>query len=105
MPSINPTKAALSAAINRAIAKGSPVIVDQPTLATLKERANTARDQLDTVCRAHYPDGRWGAYRACECDQPLPDDVSTAMDAYHDALHNFFHARDGDRGFLGSRGL
>jgi hypothetical protein len=101
----NPARQALSRAVNRAIAKGSPVIAEKPSLQCLKDRADRASAKFDEACRPHFCDGRWGAYRAIECGNPVPASVSAALDAYHAAVRAFYAARDGERGFLGSRGL
>ena len=101
----NPAREALSRAVNRAIANGAPIIEEKPTLAALRERSDAAEKAFDDACRPHYCDGRWGAYRAIECGQDVPHVVAAALDAYHAALHAFYAARDGDKGFLGSRGL
>lgn len=74
------------------------------TLACLKERADRAGKAFDDACRPHYVDGRWGAYRAIECNQAVPPAVTAALDAYHAATRAFYAARDGEKGFLGSRG-
>jgi len=71
----------------------------------LRIDADTASDVFDAACRPHYCDGRWGAYRAIECGQEVPKSVLDAMNGYCDALHAFYRARDGEKGFLCSRGL
>ncbi len=86
-------------ALSRAVAKGTP-IVEQPTLACLRERADRAETEFNTVCLKYYPDGKWGGYRAIECDT-APKDVIAAMEIYHAATHAFYSARDGENGFLG----
>lgn len=75
------------------------------TLTSLKTAADAASLAFDAACKPHYCDGRWGAYRAIECGQSVPASVNAALDAYHDATHAFYAARDGSKGFLGSRGL
>ena len=74
-------------------------------LSDLKESADRAGRAFDDAARPHYVDGRWGYYRAIECGQPIPPAVEEAFNAYHAATHAFYAARDGDKGFLGSRGL
>ena len=74
-------------------------------LRELKRAADEASDALDTACRPHWCDGRWGFYRAEECGLPVPREVTEAGDRYLAALHAFYAARDGDKGFLGGRGL
>lgn len=73
-------------------------------ISELRLMAERAAAHFDEVCRPYYPDGRWGAYRAFECDQETPSDVDTALDAYHAATHAYYVARDGVAGFLGSKG-
>lgn len=77
----------------------------KPDLAALRVATDQAEAAFDAACRPHYVDGRWGAYRAIECDQPVPPNVLDALNAYHAATHAFYAARDGEKGFLGSRGL
>lgn len=74
-------------------------------LAALKAAADEAGAAFDAACKPHYCDARWGYYRAVECGQPVPASVEAAFNAYHDATHAFYAARDGSKGFLGSRGL
>ena len=70
-------------------------------LQRLRNHADDAGTAFDAVCRPHYADGRWGAYRAIECGQDVPAAVETALDAYHAATTAFYTARDGSGGFLG----
>lgn len=72
-------------------------------LKSLKAKADAASDSFDAACRPHFCDGRWGAYRAIECDQKVPASVTAALDGYHAALHAYYLARDGENGFLGGR--
>lgn len=95
----------ISSVVNAAIGKGGKPIVEQPTLRCLKDRADAAGTAFDAACKPHFADGRWGAYRAIECGQEIPATVDAAMTAYHDATQAFYRARDGEGGFLGSRGL
>ncbi|EBU7498207.1 hypothetical protein DK058_25365, partial [Salmonella enterica subsp. enterica serovar Typhi] len=74
-------------------------------LKRLRAVADASEAAFDAACRPHYCDGRWGAYRAIECGQVVPGPVTDAMDDYLAATHAFYAARDGDKGFLGSRGL
>lgn len=74
-------------------------------LAALKAAADKAGDAFDAACKPHYCDVRWGYYRAVERNQPVPASVEAAFNAYHAATHSFYAARDGSKGFLGSRGL
>lgn len=74
-------------------------------IAQLKRAADTARAKFEAVCQPVYVDGVWGAYRAIECDQPVPANILRTMDETHAAVHAFYRARDGEHGFLGGRGL
>lgn len=74
-------------------------------LAALKAAADEAGAAFDKACKSHYCDARWGYYRAVECKQPVAPSVEAAFNAYHAATHAFYAARDGSKGFLGSRGL
>jgi hypothetical protein len=74
-------------------------------LASVRAAADKADKAFDDACRPHYVDGRWGAYRAIECNHEVPRSVIAAMNEAHSAIQAFYIARDGDRGFLGSRGL
>lgn len=102
---MNPARAMLTEVNNRLIAEGQTPIEEQPTLECLKFRADQAGATFDAACKPHYCDGRWGAYRAIECGQDVPQSVMSALDACHDATQAYFLARDGEKGFLGSRGL
>ena len=75
------------------------------SLSLLRAKADAADTAFDDACRPHYADGRWGAYRAIECGQNVPEEVITASDAALAARHAFYLARDGAGGVLGSRGL
>lgn len=101
---MNPARAALSRAVNRSIANGTPVIEERPTLALLKERVDAAGDAFDAACRPHYVN-RWDYYLALERGEKTPRAVDDAADAYLAASQAFYAARDGAGGFLGSRGL
>ncbi|MCH4543143.1 hypothetical protein [Ochrobactrum sp. A-1] len=72
-------------------------------LKTLRVIADDADAAFDAACKPHYTDGRWGAYRAIECGIDVPKSVMSALDAAHAARQAFYLARDGERGFLGSR--
>ena len=67
-------------------------------LETLNAQAATAEAAFDAACKPYYCDGRWGAYRAIECDQEVPATVWAALDAYHAATHAYYLARDGHLG-------
>jgi hypothetical protein len=75
------------------------------TLTELKAVLDKAEAAFDKIARRDYVDGRWGYYRAIECDQPVKPDVQQAFDVSHEALRAFYIARDGSMGFLGSKGL
>lgn len=74
-------------------------------LAQLRQVAEIARAEFEQACQPAYVDGVWGAYRAIECDQPVPANILRAMDETYAAIQAYYRARDGDRGFLGARGL
>lgn len=74
-------------------------------LQAMKSAADEAGKRFDEVCRPHFCDGRWGAYRALEYGQALPRNVEAALDEYNSAVMAYYLARDGDRGFLGARGV
>lgn len=74
------------------------------TLQDLRVAADKAERDFDDACRPHYCDARWGYYRAVECGQSVPAAVEAACNEYHRAAHAYYAARDGERGFLGSRG-
>lgn len=81
--------------------------MNTPNLSRLREIADAAEAAFDAECRAAFADGRWGYYRAMEGvdgGKGLTHAMHKACDAYLVAVHNFYHARDGDRGFLGARG-
>lgn len=63
-------------------------------LKDLKDAADRAGSAFDAAARPHYPDGRWGAYRAAECGLDMPTDVWAALKAYHAATYAFCLARD-----------
>lgn len=65
-------RSAVTRAVNRAIARDEPIFTEQPTLRCLKDRADAAGEAFDAACKPHYVDGRWGAYRAIECNQAVP---------------------------------
>lgn len=74
-------------------------------LSALRADADAADAAFDAACRPHYCDGRWGAYRAIERGEPVPTEVTAALDAAHGARHAYYLARDGAAGFLGGRGI
>lgn len=76
-----------------------------PDLHTLRAAADAATAAFDAACAPHYRDGRWGAYRAIDARQSVPAEVLAALDAELTATHAYYRARDGETGFLGSKGL
>lgn len=74
-------------------------------LKALRATADALDDAFDEVCDRHYDGGRWDAYRLLDAGEPVPAEVSRAMDAALAARLAFYDARDGALGFLGSRGL
>lgn len=74
-------------------------------LKALKQAADDAGAAFDKACKPHYRDARWGYYRAVECGQPVPASVEAAFNAYNEATGAYYAARDGSKGFLGSRGV
>lgn len=74
-------------------------------LSALKQAADAAGGAFDKACKPYYVDGRWGYYRAVECNWPVSAEVEAAFNAYHAATYAFYEARDGSKGFLGARGM
>lgn len=95
--------------VTGAVERGeAQAIVEQPTLQTLKERADRAGAAFDAECSKVFCDGRWGYYRAMEGvngGEGVTDAMHRASDEYMKATHAYYSMRDGDKGFLGSRGL
>lgn len=74
-------------------------------LSDLRDALGVAEKRFDDVCRKHYVN-RWDYYLACERNPAsCPVECHEAADAYIAATHAFYAARDGERGFLGGRGL
>ena len=83
----------------------------------LREVAANAERIFETVLREKYPCAdKFVWFRACEAerngradefDRKMAADpqIRAAHDTYIEAIHAFYRARDGERGFLGSRGL
>lgn len=90
---------------------------NSPDLETLHKTAHTKEIAFETILRAHYPRAdRWTYYRAAEKTQNGTADkwdremaenteINAAHAEYIRALHAFYAVRDGNKGFLGSRGL
>lgn len=75
-------------------------------LARLRAAADAAEIAFENAARREYgPDGRWEFYRRDAQGLPLDAKVLEACNAYVAALHIYYQARDGERGFLGGRGL
>jgi hypothetical protein len=86
-------------------------------LRDLREVASNAERIFETLLREKYPRAdRFVWFRAREAlrngtadrfDRDMANDpqILRAHDAYIEALHAFYRARDGERGFLGARGL
>ena len=89
----------------------------KPLINDLREVASNAECIFETLLREKYPHAdRFVWFRACEAlrngtadrfDRDMANDpqILRAHDVYIKALHTFYHARDGERGFLGTRGL
>lgn len=74
-------------------------------LKALHLRANEAEaDFIAACCAAGYA-GQFSAYRAEEAGAVWTPALVAVHAAYIEALHAFYLARDGERGFLGGRGL
>ena len=58
----------------------------------------------DACVKAGFAD-YWEAYKSENDGNPWPEEVKKAWEAQRDALHAYYGARDGDKGFLGGRGL
>jgi hypothetical protein len=91
-------------------------------LAPLLAAANAARAAFESEVPKHFPgNDRWHWSRACAAmrgencrrnddtsnDEALAahPEIRAAYDAYITALHVYYRARDGEHGFLGSRGV
>lgn len=75
-------------------------------LAALRAASDAAFARFNEVSSKYYQDGSWGAYKAYDEDKDaVPVEVIEAMNNLSNALHVYYRARDGEKGFLGSRGL
>jgi hypothetical protein len=74
------------------------------TLSQLKAEADKASDVFEAACLRHYSNGKWGYYRAFDDKRAIPAGLDDLRDTAVRTLHAFYSARDGERGFLGSRG-
>lgn len=74
-------------------------------LKTLYAAIKPASDAFDAACVACGYADRWDAYHRQDKGDNWPESVALACDAETKALHAYYSARDGDKGFLGSRGL
>jgi hypothetical protein len=89
----------------------------KPFINDLREVASDAERIFETSLREKYPRAdRFVWFKACELerkgaadkfDRDMANDpqIKRAYDAYIDALHTFYRARDGEGGVLGGRGL
>lgn len=75
--------------------------MNKTTLHALRKAVAAAETTLETECAENGFSDRWDAYRAEEAGERLPESIRVAHDAYIAASHEFYLARDGDRGFLG----
>ena len=83
------------------------------SLDTLRQLATVAEQHFETELRNQYPRAdKFTWYRACEkatngttnhfdLDMAHNQRIRAAHDAYIRAIHAFYEARDGERGFLG----
>lgn len=101
----NPALEALRRNVSGKISPNNPPITGKPTLASMRAEIDALDSAFEAECLKHWRNGKWGAYQAWEKDLPVPEAVATLHDAYIAALHAFYGARDGESGFLGSRGL
>ncbi len=89
----------------------------KPFISDLREVASNAERIFETILRDKYPMAdRFTWFRASEAeckgvadkfDRDMANDsqIKLAYCVYMEALHAFYRARDGERGFLGGRGL
>lgn len=76
------------------------------TLAELKSECVKAETNFIAIARAHgYTNAPWDFYRALDKGERVPDEVMQAHENNFAATRAFYKARDGERGFLGARGL
>lgn len=71
----------------------------------LRRIAAALEQRFEDECIANGYNDRWDAYKSEETGCNWAESLQVAHDAWIVALHNFYKARDGERGFLGSRGL
>lgn len=76
-----------------------------PRITELTAEADRALARARSICASHGYENEYAAYRAEDAGETLPPAVVAALDGYLSANHAFYSARDGDPGFLGSRGL
>jgi hypothetical protein len=65
--------------------------------------ARQAELAFDKACQIYYCDGRWGYYRAVECDYKIPEGLHRKCDEYLGACHAYYLERDEKYGVLGFR--
>jgi len=73
-------------------------------LKLLRAQADATDAAFDAACAKHGMT-RWDYFRAFEAGNPIPKEIEDAWWTARQNLHAFYSARDGDKGFLGSRGL
>lgn len=76
------------------------------TLKDLKAKADQLERDFEAVITKHGFSDVWAFLRA-DRDNPssVPAECLAANDAHIAALHAFYEARDGSKGFLGGKGL
>lgn len=59
----------------------------------LRDKADKAAQELDKAARPYFCDGRYGAWRAVEYGQTLPQEVETAFQRHHAASMAYMRHR------------
>jgi hypothetical protein len=67
------------------------------------EKVRATENAFKTACAKQYDKGFWGFYAAIENSDNVPDELLELMNDWNAALADFYQARDGKNGFLGSR--
>ncbi len=70
-----------------------------------KSEVDLLNDEFEAICQKYWIDGKWGFYHADMNGSNIPSEVYEASDKYMNAVHKFYKARDGEKGFLGKFGL
>lgn len=73
-------------------------------LKKLKAVADECERAFEAACSKHYPEGKWGYFRAIDREEHIPSEVQSADEKHLAASREFYSARDGERGFLGKYG-